>query len=113
MNKSDLKTGMRVEHRNGRMSIVVLGIDGGDRIVNERSRDGLDYYDDNFNNNKNYHEFDFVRIYDKPDYIDIPNLFNIELKGELLWERQEPIELTMQEIADKFGVSVENLKIKK
>lgn len=39
-----------------------------------------------------------------------------EIKGpfDLVWERKEPsIELTMDEIARKFGVSVKNLKIKK
>lgn len=33
--------------------------------------------------------------------------------GKLLWEKPKEVELTMQEIADKFGVPVEQLKIKK
>lgn len=32
---------------------------------------------------------------------------------ELIWEKPKEVELTMQEIADKFGISVEQLKIKK
>jgi hypothetical protein len=32
---------------------------------------------------------------------------------KLLWERKKEVELTMDEIAKKFGVPVENLKIKK
>lgn len=31
----------------------------------------------------------------------------------LIWERSEIVELTMDQIAEKFGVNVENLKIKK
>jgi hypothetical protein len=32
---------------------------------------------------------------------------------KLLWERQKEVELTMDEIAEKFGIPVKNLKIKK
>lgn len=32
---------------------------------------------------------------------------------ELIWEKSKEVELTMQEIADKFGISVKQLKIKK
>ena len=35
------------------------------------------------------------------------------LEGEVIWQREEPTELTMQEIADKFNIEVTNLKIKK
>ena len=32
---------------------------------------------------------------------------------EPFWKRQKEVELTMDEIAEKFGIPVENLKIKK
>lgn len=38
---------------------------------------------------------------------------NLEMYMKVIWERVETKEVTMDEIAKKFGVPVENLKIKK
>lgn len=43
------------------------------------------------------------------DYIQIVEIKNKQ--GKTVWKK--PTELTMQEIADKFGIPVEQLKIKK
>jgi hypothetical protein len=32
---------------------------------------------------------------------------------DLIWERKEFVEITMDQIAEKFGIPVEQLKIKK
>ena len=49
-----------------------------------------------------------IAIYDL-----IPAKSNFLYTGKLLWDKSKEVELTMQEIADKFGVPVEQLKIKK
>lgn len=45
----------------------------------------------------------------KPSFTKFIEIKNV--RGETLWKK--PRELTMQEIADKFGIPVEQLKIKK
>ena len=49
-----------------------------------------------------------IAIYDL-----IPAKSNFLYTGKLLWDKSKEVELTMQEIADKFGIPVEQLKIKK
>lgn len=44
------------------------------------------------------------------DICDVPN--NL-IEGNILWEKPQEVVLTMQDIADKFGISVEQLRIKK
>lgn len=40
---------------------------------------------------------------------DIPNNF---IEGDILWEKPQEVVLTMQDIANEFGISVEQLRIK-
>lgn len=92
MKKSDLRTGMRVEQRNGEISIVLLGLDSGDRIVGNHGRDALEYYDDDFKYVRGIEHYDIVKIYDAPK--KITDIFNFNSKGELLWQRTEVKEIT-------------------
>ena len=57
--------------------------------------------------------WDIMRVYGFVDYPSLDLKITDISTRELLWERKEPKELTMQEIADKFGVDVKDLKIKK
>ena len=54
-----------------------------------------------------------VKVYqiDSPGALHDVYIQNCHLT--LVWERKEEVELTMQEIADKFGIDVNQLKIKK
>ena len=58
----------------------------------------------------------FIKRYSSK-IISIYDLTSDELgglySGKILWEKPKEVELTMQEIADKFGIPVEQLKIKK
>lgn len=115
MKKSDLKLGMVVEYRCGEKALVIS--------VN----DEVLFSDNNgFMRLKDYNDDLLVidRHNDSDDKWDIDKIFkvtlgcsiNTMLKGcflKPLWERQKEVELTMDEIAEKFGIPVKNLKIKK
>lgn len=105
--KHDLKDGMRVEHGDGTETIVV----GDDFLVlksdyyEKRSRhvDLSDYNEDitviSSYSKKTRDAYDIMKVTDRD--------------GTVLFEREEePRELTIQEIADKFGVDVKNIRIK-
>lgn len=116
MKRSGLKTGMIVEKRNGELGFVLLGTSNGDIIASDNGNkfgdwcpieanydEGLMYRDDDDRHN------DIVKIYDggtNKDYLTMESKL-------LVWERKEPIEITLDEIAKKFGVDVKQLKIKK
>lgn len=108
--KSDLKPGMVVEYDDGRR-----------RIVLKDSNDNLFLASDNcicslisFNNNlinERHSDLTINKIY------EIDSICNIDciLEGEylkLIWERPQTVELTLQEIAEKFNVPVETIRIK-
>jgi hypothetical protein len=106
MKKSDLKVGMLVEYRDGqRRMIMPYGLVDQTGI---KCHTLESYYEDL------KHAFD-----DK--VLDIVKVYDVLLEGfdfecrhrKLLWERKETVELTLEEIADKFGVDVDKLKIKK
>ena len=106
--KADLKDGMIVEYRNGRMRLVF----------------GKKLYDTFYiiaNELINYDEtlcarfsslgkaYDIVRVYDKSNWYS--GFENIQSK--LLWERKEESEVkevTMAEVEEKFGCKVKIVK---
>lgn len=109
--KEDLKSGMVVKTRNNQMYLVVDNM-----IISDWGYIILNSYTENlqFPN----HEYDIMAIYDKiacweDGFSD--GLSSAPYNGELIWKRKEPKEviLTMDEIAKKFGCSVEQLRIKK
>ncbi len=108
MKKSDLKPGMVIEYANGERRLVIefndelffLGNYGWGRLK--------DYPEDLENFNRN---FSIDKIY-KPRFMTgldsmLKDVYNC------IWERPKSVELTMEEIAEKFGIDVEQLKIKK
>ena len=109
---SDLKVGMLVENRGGDRYIIAQN-EGYMFGANETG--WMDF--DNFKDDMTYtYEpepyFDIIKVYGIPRLNT--NFFNYNIKNrKLLFERKEPKELTMQEIADKFGIPVDQLKIKK
>lgn len=54
-----------------------------------------------------------VKVYqiDRPGALHKTFIYDTHLT--LVWEKPKEVELTMQEIADKFGINVSQLKIKK
>jgi hypothetical protein len=57
---------------------------------------------------------DIVKVVESSDVNTLIESFREEkIEGVLIWERPEEVELTMDEIAAKFNIPVEQLKIKK
>lgn len=114
MKKQDIKLGMVIEYHCGKKALVIS--------VN----DEVLFSDTNgFMRLKDYND-DLLVIdrHSTSDMWDIDKIFKVTvecsidtmLNGcflKLLWERQKEVELTMDEIAEKFGIPVKNLKIKK
>ena len=69
MKKSDLKTGMWIETRNGQKWIVLLGTDDGDVVVHEDENDGfkggfnpLEIYEEDLLSRRQ-REFDIIKVF--------------------------------------------------
>lgn len=105
--KEDLKPGMVVEYKSGERRLVV-------KINSELSliSNGMFAELNTFNNNLTCDcnpNINIVAVYKtKPS-----SLATMLHTTDLIWKRPEEVTLTMQEIADKFGVPVEQLKIVK
>lgn len=118
MTKEDLKSGMIVELRNKNKYIVIKDcntslyghqdfciIASGEFITGNSYREDLTHNTDNNN--------DIVKIYtENSDCVINRNTYDMAITN-CIWKRIEPKEYTMQEIADKLGVKVEDLRIKK
>ena len=89
---SDLRTGMRVEYRNGNTRIVLLDTDDGDIFCGQGEHMTLRYYNDDLVCPSD-HDFDIVRIYGKPINNEI---LDENEKGKLLWERKEEKTITVK-----------------
>lgn len=108
--KSDLKPGMVVEYRNGDRRIIletekelILSGNYGCSVLSSYSQNLL-----KIGSNLN---LDIVKVYFIKDSKSLESILNLS-NLKLIWERKETVELTLQQIADKFNVPVENIKIK-
>ena len=114
MKKSDLKSGMIVEFRNGIQDIVMLNpeCEGRELISLEGGSLRLDDYNEDLTyriaSNANW---DIVKIYSLGSSIShiLLNKEKTLSNKKLIWERTEPIEMTIAEIEAKLGIK--NLKI--
>ena len=109
--KDDLNVGMLVVVRCGYKYLVAKNDNEGMFFTNE---DGWTECKTKHNNMKSAvcEDFDIMKVYSMPSRNR--DAFNYSTENrKLLFERKEPKELTMQEIADKFGIPVDQLKIKK
>lgn len=108
MKKSDLKPGMVVEYANGDRRLVIEFNNELVLLSNCSWGNLKDYSEDLKSSGEN---FNIDKIY-KPQFM---TGLDSMLKGvyNCIWERPKSIELTMEEIAEKFGINVEQLKIKK
>lgn len=109
MRKSNIKSGMSVKLRNGQMGLIV-DVFGIKIIQLENNWLNLDkeYNQDLIN----YDGWDIMEVYSIPNYECVIRE-NFCIPENIIWRREELIELTMQEIADKFGIPINSLKIKK
>lgn len=118
MNKSDLKTGMVVEVKNGEKYLVMLNAENKSMsLINFNGGFmSLDDYDESLNcvNGDDVDEWSVIKVYSLEKNISVIfSCTNRVIKNaKVLWERrEEPVEMTVAEIEKKLGIK--NLKIVK
>lgn len=115
MKKSDLRSGMIVEFRNGKMDLVMLNPDCVRRelISFDGGFIGLDHYNEDLTYEGIDDEvWDIVKVYSLESSIChiLSNTRETLKKKKLIWERPEvSTEMTIAEIEAKLGIK--NLKI--
>lgn len=109
MKKSDLKTGMVVETRNGEKYLVMLEPDCKDmELINFKGGYMPLYY---YNNELIFTEqsvqgFDVVKVY-SVGWTICDLLSDKEcMEFKLIWERNEPKEMTIEEIEEELGYKI-------
>lgn len=111
--KSDLKPGMVVEYKNGNRRLVVRINNDLHFMSSEEFLENVEKeYDDNLTC-AGHESLNIMKIYSVNTIRELNTLLSETYYLDLIWERKEPKEYTMQEIADKLGISVEELRIKK
>lgn len=107
MKKSDLKPGMVVEYANGERRLVVT-INNELYLISNHMFAKVNLFTDNLECVTNP-DRNIVKVF-QPEASSLNSLLNC---NNCIWIRPKETVLTMQEIADKFGIPVEQLKIKK
>ncbi|MCE5227905.1 MAG: hypothetical protein LLG05_18855 [Porphyromonadaceae bacterium] len=113
--KYDLKTGMRVQKRNGDKYLVLLNTPEGDILISESGWTSLKNIRADFTSTYG-REYDIVRAF-KPTQ-ECQMIVKRWSEMQLIWERKEEQnettikELTIEEIAKKFGVEADSIRIK-
>lgn len=117
--KADLKSGMVVELKNGGMYLVV-----NNSLISTSGQMYLDNYNDNLEyieNNCHVDRPDFSEGWSiNKVFMKDPHTWGLGFNGGLttslscIWKRKslKKVEITMDEIAKKFGISVTQLRIK-
>lgn len=100
-----LEVGMIVEHKNGHRSIV-LSTEDNDIFLSELGtyRSCLD---------KDLNKSDIYKVYKIAGKFSLIDLVTTPDYLTLVWERPKVISLSMKDIAEKFGISLEQLNIAK
>lgn len=106
MKKSDLKTGMVVELRDGTMCMVLLDTPCGDVFVNVNGWSDMNSYDDDWRCFPLiYRGFDIIRVYSAESAYQM--VFSRWGDMKMIWERKEPNKMTLAEIEAELGYPVE------
>lgn len=103
--KDMLKTGMRVETRNGNLYIVMKDLAEG-RFIGETTGDSIYWYNQDLTNSQ-FSKFDIIKVYNIPF---ISEVFNFKKHGDLLWQRPEIPKMTHKEIESIVGHEFEYVK---
>lgn len=109
MTKSELKTGMVVECRNGDKYTVLINTPMGDILVCENGWFCLQDYKDDMRNTVDG-AFDIIAVYSPDDEFQMT--YKCWNDQTCIWQRSKVKEVTLSEIAKKFGVAVEDIRIK-
>ena len=108
MKKSDLKPGMVVEYASGEKRLVVT-INNELYLISRASFADVESFNEDMTCSNNP-DINIVKIYLPREAASLSALFECK---NCIWERQKETVLTIQEIADKFGIPVEQIRIKK
>lgn len=108
MKKSDLKPGMVVEYANGEKRLVVT-INAELYLISRASFADVKSFKEDLTCDSNS-DINIVKVYQPREAASLSTLFECK---NCIWERPKETVLTMQEIADKFGIPVGQLRIKK
>ena len=108
MKKSDLKPGMVVEYANGEKRLVVT-INAELYLISRGAFADVKSFKEDLTCDNNS-DINIVKVYQPKEAASLITLFECK---NCIWERPKEVVLTMQEIADKFGIPVEQLRIKK
>lgn len=107
MKKSDLKPGMVVQYADGKKRLVTA-VNDELFLMGENMFAELDKFNEDLINE--IHHLNIVKVFQPKEAASLNTLLQCD---NCIWERPKETVLTMQEIADKFGIPVEQLKIKK
>ena len=108
MKKPDLKPGMVVEYANGDKRLVIV-INNKLYLIDTYAFAIVESFNDDLECANNP-DINIVKVFQPKEAASLSTLFDCK---NCIWERPKETVLTMQEIADKFGIPVEQLKIKK
>lgn len=105
--KSNLKSGMVVEMRDGNKYLVVDTL-----LIGESDFDCLDDYNCDLTNSFGFSELDLVKVYEA-SYAWARGLKSGIIHGDILWERttMPRITLTKKEVAQRLGINPNLLDI--
>lgn len=128
MTKKDIRPGMVVEFRNGTKALAVkveMGSNHEERIIFIEPTGFMDL--DSYNENllvevqwpytkEELDKWDIMKIYDTDQKhgLDTNGLFSDKCikEFELLWLREEIVEISLAEISEKFNVPISQIRIK-
>lgn len=126
MTKKDIKPGMVVEFRNGTRAFAVKVEMGSNHeeviiFIEPTGYMDLDSYDENLLvkdqcPEEEPNEWDIMKIYDTDQKYGIGtnNLLSDKWikKFKLLWSRKETVEISLEDISQKFNVPISQIRIK-
>lgn len=109
MKLSELKPGMVVEYADGNKRLVIV-FDNKLMFTGETGyqTDIARWYNEDLTH-KEFASSDIVKVYE----VNFGNIFTLMTPSRLLWERPQIIELTIEQIAKKFDVKPNQIRIKK
>ena len=109
MTLDDIKTGMRVEMRNGNRYLAVRETSGELHFYrNDGYMMGCQYIHGSLCYASEDSDWDIVKVFSAPGVSS--NFLNLRLYGELLWERKETKKMTVEEVCEALGYEVEIVK---
>ena len=121
MTKNDIKPGMVVEFRDGVRAFVVKVEDSTHRekiiFMGPNGFNFLDHYNENLvisYPKVDLRQLDIMKIYDTNQRygLGLNEILSDEAIFKLLWQREETIEISLEDISKKFNVPISQIRIK-